>query len=869
MTSPTIHRPCRSTRSNGQLASLAAAVAATMLAYPAVAQPPPSTPFLVGVDVQNITPCTIDWVRDRKCHPDWIRTQSNDIWKTNVGLQPTGVDLQAMLSARAIIVTTSSGKAAPGKRLAIVTLDVVGFAAEFSAEVRKRLASSIGLLPEEVIVTATHTHSGTAMKNWPHVPLDGHPMPAYVDGVLQKTVRAVEVAMSRLSPAALRFSRGTTTIGRARGWVPPDKYPPYDAVQDTLEAIAPDGETLAVLFTHGAHPVTTFGSPLLGADYPAYARRLIEEQRGMWNQGGLLDGRAAIFLQGFAGDVNADLIAGGETAAQQVGNTVAQEVTSILENQNRTFLAGSVSVRHRTLPLLLNQAFPNSGGPFAYDRFLPTEVSMALIGTEGTIGGWRLVASAHEPSSGFAPSVRDLWNQDKVTVIGYAHAVESYLSQHNRRSNLDNEAWDYESFDSFYYYNLHASIPVAGSVGLWQDSEYVENGIGALRANPGWWSVDTDKQNAPSSGVAAAANSRPAATSFGNQRTDVFIRRSDGQILQKSWPAAGWRTIPGAIAASDPTAVSWGCDGTGIPGESVLKPGNCHSGRIDLFYRTAQNTLGHAFTPDGESWSTDNLTTLAGGSLASDAVPTAVSWGPGRLDVFARGPDNQLDQWLYQLGSYGDRWLHVRPRLADVKLRGTPAVTASKLNSIEIFTRDANNSLRLLFHNDGVWSNWQNFGPTLTSSPASASPVPGEVHVFFRGTNNSLWRGKVTIGAGIVPSWSGYTDAGTCGFPLTGDPSAATRSPRSLDVFTIDSGKGVCHLSYTDSTYRGTVRLGPTVFGSPFAVRVADGIELFARGTKNYVWRHRWNQASVAGRFDLDPSPAANGILYKEHEGEY
>jgi hypothetical protein len=60
------------------------------------------------------------------------------------------------------------------------------------------------------------------------------------------------------------------------------------------------------------------------------------------------------------------------------------------------------------------------------------------------------------------------------------------------------------------------------------------------------------------------------------------------------------------------------------------------AGRRDLFW-TSAHTLRHQSRLSGGSWSRP---LARGGGLASQ--PSVVSWGQGRLDVFARGLDNRL-----------------------------------------------------------------------------------------------------------------------------------------------------------------------------------------------------------------------------------
>ena len=74
-----------------------------------------------------------------------------------------------------------------------------------------------------------------------------------------------------------------------------------------------------------------------------------------------------------------------------------------------------------------------------------------------------------------------------------------------------------------------------------------------------------------------------------------------------------------------------------------------------------------------------------GGTTTS--APAAVSWGPNRIDVFARGTDSAL--W--------HKWFA------------------------------------------GSWSDWESLGGILTSGPAVCSWASARLDVFVRGTDSALW----------------------------------------------------------------------------------------------------------------------------------
>src|SRR5262245_44079815 len=78
------------------------------------------------------------------------------------------VNTSSPLTARVLIIADTDGysRQIPGHRIALVALDVVGIDMTKVDELRWRIASRTGLLPEEILVNASHTHSAPMSKIW-------------------------------------------------------------------------------------------------------------------------------------------------------------------------------------------------------------------------------------------------------------------------------------------------------------------------------------------------------------------------------------------------------------------------------------------------------------------------------------------------------------------------------------------------------------------------------------------------------------------------------------------------------------------------------------------------------------------------------
>jgi hypothetical protein len=111
----------------------------------------------------------------------------------------------------------------------------------------------------------------------------------------------------------------------------------------------------------------------------------------------------------------------------------------------------------------------------------------------------------------------------------------------------------------------------------------------------------------------------PAVASSNLKNLEVFARGTENHLWHMSWDGSRWSDWEdlGGTICSAPAAVS-------------------HWGNIDCVVRGMDNHIYHK-SWDGSRWSDwEDL-----GGTAIDA-PAVASWGVHRLDVFARGTDNNL-----------------------------------------------------------------------------------------------------------------------------------------------------------------------------------------------------------------------------------
>jgi hypothetical protein len=136
--------------------------------------------------------------------------------------------------------------------------------------------------------------------------------------------------------------------------------------------------------------------------------------------------------------------------------------------------------------------------------------------------------------------------------------------------------------------------------------------------------------------------------------------------------------------------------------------------------RFLQLTLGVAALPAGSRAAgaqTADWESLGGGITSAPAI---CSWGPGRLDVFARGEDFALwHKYSQDLQSWSE-WESLGGGLAS-----PPAAVSWSEGRIDVFVRGTDRALWHKWFGDGNWSGWESLGGALNFGPTVSSWGPG------------------------------------------------------------------------------------------------------------------------------------------------
>ena len=231
-------------------------------------------------------------------------------------------DVYAELYARALVLADGE------KQIAIVTADFGQFPLDYNKVLLDAIQHATDIPPEHVVINCSHTHNAPGV--------DGRWITEASEAWLVRCLaELVKDAVDALEPATLRSGRAPVQIGYNRrimndeGYITMAPNPEGSVVPwvDVLGVYDANGEIIAVLFSHAAHPVIVhWSSEEMGADYPGYA---VEHLRNFLD---LKPKSVLLFAQGCAADINGYPLRGGFSACDVAGFALAFATHQALKN---------------------------------------------------------------------------------------------------------------------------------------------------------------------------------------------------------------------------------------------------------------------------------------------------------------------------------------------------------------------------------------------------------------------------------------------------------------------------------------------------------------------------------------------------------
>ena len=225
---------------------------------------------------------------------------------------PSGKYAHEKLYLRAIVLDSGAGRAA------LIGADQGGFSDAIWNSASKQIAAELQCPVANIIMSATHTHSGWGPGGYRALTDPNAPPPP----VVGQMVDAIRQAKAKLQPARVGFGTGRSYLNVNRGAVDsethfwtqaPNLDAPSDKTVSVVEFLASSGEPIAVYMDYPMHPVNGFLAGFTSADFAGAASRYVEQAFG--------DKAVAVFAQGASGDQNPLYLRPATNALASRGNT--------------------------------------------------------------------------------------------------------------------------------------------------------------------------------------------------------------------------------------------------------------------------------------------------------------------------------------------------------------------------------------------------------------------------------------------------------------------------------------------------------------------------------------------------------------------
>jgi hypothetical protein len=277
-------------------------------------------------------------------------------------------------------------------------------------EVARRLESELGIPGDNVLLTATHTHSVPRQEVGP-----------YTD----KIVESARLAKARMANASVGYGTGVSYLNVNRNIIDPKtrrwwEGPNYEGPSDKTVAVmafeTSSGEPIGVYYNYAMHAVTVGQLDLVSGDAPGTTSKYIEDSFGgdivaLWSSGAAGDQNPIYFQQTYdlreirikdyaerGIDISNAMPPGGQglnkedpavirlmsqqkQMIQSMGQFLGEEVLHVMRGMERTRSDVRIAGRHKvvTCPGRERTNEGRAGFPGEYRDAAPVEIRLGVL----------------------------------------------------------------------------------------------------------------------------------------------------------------------------------------------------------------------------------------------------------------------------------------------------------------------------------------------------------------------------------------------------------------------------------------------------------------------------------------------------------
>ncbi|HLW65743.1 MAG TPA: neutral/alkaline non-lysosomal ceramidase N-terminal domain-containing protein [Gemmataceae bacterium] len=304
---------------------LSSIVACLILASSRAAEPA----YQAGVASVNITPSEFIWMAGYGSRNKPAEGKQHDLFAKAVALQDAG-----------------------GKRLVIVTTDLVGLPRSLTTPAAVEIEKKTSLPRECLMFTSSHTHCGPVIRDnladmYDITPEMREKIAKYTDELQNKLVQVVTEAVHDLKPAVLHTGKGTGRFAVNRRQVTPNGVingnnpgGPVDHDVPVLRVSTPEGKLRAVIFGYACHNTTLQFYHWCG-DYAGFAQLEIQQKHPE---------ATALFFMGCGADAN-PLPRSTVELCKKYGHELASAAEDVLKSDKLMPVLGRFTARYGEIEL--------------------------------------------------------------------------------------------------------------------------------------------------------------------------------------------------------------------------------------------------------------------------------------------------------------------------------------------------------------------------------------------------------------------------------------------------------------------------------------------------------------------------------------
>lgn len=386
-----------------------------------------------------------------------IKTQfsTNEYWKAGIASAKITPDSPIWMAGYATRTSPSEGilhdiyaksivlEDANGKKVILVTIDVLGIPKDVSDRIRNEIQRKFGIDKECVILNSSHTHSGPVLSEglkyvYPMDTKHRLVVKKYTSWFEHKIIEVIERSMHNMQASKIYTSNGIARFQVNRRENVEKRLTNTTQLLGSIDYSVPvikiensEQKIIAIIFGYACHP-TVLNINKISGDYPGFAQIELEK---------LYPGALAMFFQGTAGDLN-PLPRRSLALAKKYGKELAAAVECVLTD-SMTEQYPQVSVAYIEIDL-------HFGTPFTLDQLKEVSKETDFNGNWAKgmiddvksnikfpttypypiqlwkIGNQLLFSLGGEVVSSYGTKIKEMYGHD-VFIMAYSNDVMGYI----------------------------------------------------------------------------------------------------------------------------------------------------------------------------------------------------------------------------------------------------------------------------------------------------------------------------------------------------------------------------------------------------------------------------------------------------------